>query len=219
MRKFDETYERLIEQHRLDESFLGTLGNLAMKPLKVLGAIGKAYGKAIFDPIKNSKIGQAFGSEEEKKPSEKLKGVMGLLSEIIPILDKTEKHSTKKFKFKNLSASKEELFSINDFYLKGKKLGTKEDMMNFAKETVSTMDFSSLVDSKQNLIKSSIKEVIASKEWKQENPNVKIDENETIKQIKNILKSEISRANTKVKFNDKLTWLYLLAPSTHQIQK
>ena len=91
--------------------------------------------------------------------------------------------------------------------------------MDFAKETVSTVDFSSLVDSKQNLIKSSIKEVISSEEWKQENPDVKIDENEAIKQIKNILKSEISRANTKVKFDDKITWLYLLAPSTHQIQK
>lgn len=219
MKKFDETYERLLEQYRLDESFLGALGNLAMKPLKALAAVGKAYGKAIIDPFKNSKIGQAFGSEEEKKPSKKLQGVKGLLSEIIPILDKTEKHSTKKFKFKNLSARKEEFFSINDFYLNERKLGTKVDMMDFAKETVSTMDFSSLVDSKQNLIKSSIKEVIASEEWKQENPNVKIDENEAIKQIKNILKSEISRANTKVKFDDKLNWLYLLAPSTYQIQK
>lgn len=214
MRKFDETYERLIEQHRLDESFLGTLGNLALAPLK-------AYKDAVAGAFKSTKIGQAFTELQgkDKKPSKKLKGVKGLLSEIIPILDKTEKHSTKKFKFKNLSARKEEFFSINDFYLNERKLGTKVDMMDFAKETVSTMDFSSLVDSKQNLIKSSIKEVIASEEWKQENPDVKIDENEAIKQIKNILKSEISRANTKVKFDDKLTWLYLLAPSTYQIQK
>lgn len=214
MRKFDETYEKLMEQYRLDESFLGTLGNMVMAPLK-------AYKDAIVGAFKSTKIGQAFTELQgkNKKPSEKLKGVMGLLSEIIPILDKTEKHSTKKFKFKNLSARKEEFFSINDFYLDEKKLGTKVDMMDFAKETVSTVDFSSLVDSKQNLIKSSIKEVIASEEWKQENPDVKIDENEAIKQIKNILKSEISRANTKVKFDDKLTWLYLLAPSTYQIQK
>jgi hypothetical protein len=189
-----------------------------MFPLKAVGAIGKAYANAILDPIKNSKIGQAFGSGEGK-PSEKLKVVMELISEIIPILDKTEKHSTKKFKFKRLSDGRQEMFSINDFHLSETKLRTKVDMMDFAKETISNMDFSSLVDSKQNLIKSSIKEVISSKEWKQENPNVKIDENETIKQIKNILKSQISRANTKVKFDDKLNWLYLLAPSTYQIQK
>jgi hypothetical protein len=218
MRKFDKTYERLLEQYRLDESLLGNLGKAVMFPLKAVGAIGKAYGNAIANVVKGTKIGQAFGSGEGK-PSEKLKVVMELVSEIIPILDKTEKHSTKKFKFKRLSDGKQEMFSINDFYLSETRLGrTKLDMMNFAKETISNMDFSSLVDSKQNLIKSSIKEVISSKEWKQENQNVKIDENETIKQIKNILKSQTSRANTKVKFEDKLNWLYLLAPSTHIIE-
>ena len=216
MKKFDETYERLLEQYRLDESFFGDIGrklwNMAKAPFK-------AYKDAVVGAFKDTKIGQAFTELQGKNKKPKLKGVMGLLSEIIPILDKTEKHSTKKFKFKNLSARKEEFFSINDFYLNESKLGTKVDMMDFAKQTISTMDFSSLVDSKQNLIKSSIKEVISSEDWKQENPNVKIDENEAIKQIKNILKSEISRANTKVKFDDKLNWLYLLAPSTYQIQK
>ena len=90
--------------------------------------------------------------------------------------------------------------------------------MQFAKQSVSTMDFSSMVDSSQNLIKSAIKTLTSDKKWKQQNPDVKVNENEILAEIKKILKAQISRANTKVKFEDKLVWLYLLAPSTHKIQ-
>jgi hypothetical protein len=90
--------------------------------------------------------------------------------------------------------------------------------MRLAKQAVAGMDFSSMVDSNQNLIKSSIKTLTSDEDWKKENPDAKVDENQILSELKRILKSQISRANTKVKFEDKLLWLYLLAPSTHIIE-
>lgn len=214
MRKFDETYEKLMEQYRLDESFLGTLGNMVMAPLK-------AYKDAIVGAFKSTKIGQAFTELQGKnksQPAEKAKGMQNIINEIKVILDETAKSSTKQITFRS-KASKEEKFTIDDFFKNEKELDVKAPMMQVAKQSVASMDFSSMVDSSQNLIKSAIKTLTSDKEWKQENPDVKVNENEILSEIKKILKAQISRANTKVKFEDKLVWLYLLAPSTHKIQE
>lgn len=214
MKKFDETYEKLIEKHRLDESFLGTLGNLALAPLK-------AYKDAVKTAVMDNPIGRAFSDLQQKdktKPAENAKSLQGIINEIKGIIDETAKSSTKQITFRSLTDSKEEKFTIDDFFKNDKELDVKAPMMQFSKQCVSTMDFSSMVDSSQNLIKSAIKTLTSDKEWKQQNPDVKVNENEILAEIKKILKAQISRANTKVKFEDKLVWLYLLAPSTHKIQ-
>lgn len=249
MKKFDEAYEKLIKRYSLNESFLGTLGNLAMAPLK-------AYKDAIVNPFKQSVIGQAFSELQGKnqKPSEKLKGVQAIINEIKGIIDETAKSSTKQITFKSKTDGSRERFNINDFFSNKKELnpststpstsgststpspsgststpspsgsstpavvGKRVEIMRLAKQAVASMDFSYMVDSNQNLIKSAIKTLSSDKEWKQENPDVKIDENQILTEIKRILKSQISRANTKVKFEDKLLWLYLLASSTETIE-
>jgi len=214
MKKFDETYEKLIEKHRLDESFLGTLGNLALAPLK-------AYKDAVKTAVMDNPIGRTFSDLQQKdktKPAENAKSLQGIINEIKGIIDETAKSSTKQITFRSLTDSKEEKFTIDDFFKNDKELDVKAPMMQFSKQCVSTMDFSSMVDSSQNLIKSAIKTLTSDKEWKQQNPDVKVNENEILAEIKKILKAQISRANTKVKFEDKLVWLYLLAPSTHKIQ-
>lgn len=214
MKKFDEIYERLIEQHRLDESFLGTLGNLALAPLK-------AYKDAVKTAVMDNRIGRAFSDLQQKdktKPAENAKSLQGIIDQIKGIIDETAKSSTKQITFRSLKDSKEEKFTIDNFFENYKESDVKAPMMQFSKQCVSTMDFSSMVDSSQNLIKSAIKTLTSDKEWKQQNPDVKVNENEILAEIKKILKAQISRANTKVKFEDKLVWLYLLAPSTHKIQ-
>ena len=214
MKKFDETYEKLMEQYRLDESFLGTLGNMVMAPLK-------AYKDAIVGAFKDTAIGRAFSELRAKgksQPAEKAKGMQNIINEIKGIIDETAKSSTKQITFRSKD-SKEEKFTIDDFFKNEKELDVKAPMMQVAKQSVASMDFSSMVDSSQNLIKSAIKTLTSDKEWKQENPDVKVNENEILAEIKKILKAQISRANTKVKFEDKLLWLYLLAPSTHKIQE
>lgn len=218
MKKFDETYERLLEQYRLDESFFGDLGkklwNMAKAPFK-------AYKDAIKTAVMDNPIGRAFSDLQQKdktKSAENAKGLQGIINEIKGIIDETAKSSTKQITFRNLNDSKEEKFTIDDFFKNDKELDVKAPMMQFSKQCVSTMDFSSMVDSSQNLIKSAIKTLTSDKEWKQQNPDVKVNENEILAEIKKILKAQISRANTKVKFEDKLVWLYLLAPSTHKIQ-
>jgi hypothetical protein len=258
MKKFDEAYERLMEQYKLDESFLGTLGNLIMSPLK-------AYKDAIVAGFKDTAIGRAFSELQNKikKPSEKLKGVLAIINEIKRIIDETAKSSTKQITFKSKTDGSRERFNINDFFSNKKELnpststpstsgststpstsgststpspsgststpspsgsstpavvGKRVEIMKLAKQAVASMDFSYMVDSNQNLIKSAIKTLKSDKEWKQENPDVKVDENQILTEIKRILKSQISRANTKVKFEDKLLWLYLLASSTETIE-
>lgn len=250
MKKFDEAYERLMEQYKLDESFLGTLGNLIMSPLK-------AYKDAIVAGFKDTAIGRAFSELQNKikKPSEILKGVQAIINEIKGIIDETAKSSTKQITFKSKTDGSRERFNLDDFFSNEKELnpststpstsgststpspsgststpspsgststpavGEKRgQIMQLAKQAVASMDFSYMVDSNQNLIKSAIKTLKSDKEWKQENPDVKIDENQILTEIKRILKSQISRANTKVKFEDKLLWLYLLASSTETIE-
>ncbi len=229
MKKFDETYERLLEQYRLDESFLGTLGKLAFSPIK-------AYYNAVKGALQSTKIGQAFTElgGKNKKPSEKLKGVQGIINEIKGIIDETAKSSTKQITFKSKRDGSKEMFNIDDFFAKEKELdtstpspsaspqpavvGKRVEIMRLAKQAVAGMDFSSMVDSNQNLIKSAIKTLTSDEDWKEENPDAKVDENQILSELKRMLKSQISRANTKVKFEDKLLWLYLLAPSTHIIE-
>lgn len=217
MKKFDETYERLLEQHRLDESFIGSLAKAVKLPFKALGAVGKAYGKAIIDPIKNSKIGQAFSSDDKTKPSEKKKGIQAILEEIKVIIDETSRSSAKQLTFKYRSENQR--FLIEHFYKKEEELvsDVAKRLMKIAKIYVSSMDFSSMVDNNPDLIKNAIKTVTSDEKWKQENKDVKVNENEILSEIKKILKAQISRANTKIKFDDKLVWLYLLAPSTQII--
>lgn len=218
MRKFDETYERLLEQYRLDESFFGDIGrklwNMAKAPFK-------AYKDAIKTAVLDNPIGRAFSDLQQKdktKPAENAKSLQGIIDQIKGIIDETAKSSTKQITFRSLKDSKEEKFTIDNFFENYKESDVKAPMMQFSKQCVSTMDFSSMVDSRQNLIKSAIKTLTSDKEWKQQNPDVKVNENEILAEIKKILKAQISRANTKVKFEDKLVWLYLLAPSTHKIQ-
>jgi len=229
MKKFDETYERLLEQYRLDESFFGTLGNLAMAPLK-------AYKDSVVGAFKDTAIGRAFGELQgkNKKPSEKLKGIQGIINEIKGIIYKTAKSSTKQITFKSKRDGSKKMFNIDDFSANEKKLdtstpspsaspqpavvGKRVEIMRLAKQAVAGMDFSSMVDSNQNLIKSAIKTLTSDEDWKEENPDAKVDENQLLSELKRMLKSQISRANTKVKFEDKLIWLYLLAPSTHIIE-
>jgi HSP90 family molecular chaperone len=241
MRKFDETYERLLEQYRLDESFFGDIGrklwNMAKAPFK-------AYKDAIKTAVMDNPIGRAFSDlqgKDKTKPSKNAKGLEGIIDQIKGIIDETAKSSTKQITFKNLKNKTEEKFTIDDFFKAEKQLdsnqktsipnntkagaqkpqpqvlGKRSQTMQFAKQSVSTMDFSSMVDSSQNLIKSAIKTLTSDKKWKQQNPDVKVNENEILAEIKKILKAQISRANTKVKFEDKLVWLYLLAPSTYKI--
>jgi hypothetical protein len=241
MKKFDEAYEKLMEQYKLDESFFGDMGrklwNMAKAPFK-------AYKDAFKTAVMDNPIGRSFSELEGKnqKPSEKLKGVQAIINEIKGIIDETAKSSTKQITFKSKADGSKERFNIDDFFSNEKELdtstpspsatstpspsgsptpavvGKRVEIMRLAKQAVAGMDFSYMVDSNQNLIKSAIKTLSSDKEWKQENPDVKIDENQILTEIKRILKSQISRANTKVKFEDKLLWLYLLASSTETIE-